>query len=361
MASAINNGTFVFNPEELKDWSRVINELTFANPTLNELHLVEQGIKSKQQIVFAGRIEQLGKKIAANCVPNEINGITLTDKFWDPVLEDFRLKHCTSDVNQQNKLVNQMTRVNPDYFTITEGSQSQIGNFLVAAVLDAFDQIILEKAWFDDKDGDTFDAVPAGVFTNGTDVAYYTGFDGLFKQIFTSISGSANTNRFTSIAKNAGVSYAAQELVSGEALSTFKSVFTKADGRLRANANAKFYATQSIWDGLVNDLEDTQNSGGVTIITEDGKQTLRYRGIEVVQMSVWDRFIDTYQNNGTVRFRPHRLVLSTPDNLRIGTLSDGDFGDVNAFYDQYNRVNVIDGAYSLDAKFMEVYLASVAY
>ena len=53
MASEITS-SFVFNREELKDWSKVINELTFGDPALNELHDIEQGIKYNQQIVFAG-------------------------------------------------------------------------------------------------------------------------------------------------------------------------------------------------------------------------------------------------------------------------------------------------------------------
>ena len=88
---------------------------------------------------------------------------------------------------------------------------------------------------------------------------------------------------------------------------------------------------------------------------------LRYRGIEVVMMDVWDRFIDTYQNNGTKRNVPHRIVLTVSTNIPVGTLADGDFGTVDAFFDKYNRVNVVDGVYSLDAKLLEDYLTSVAY
>lgn len=130
MASAINNGTFTFNKEEVKDWSMVINELTFGDKELNEIHDIQQGIKHQMQIVFAGRRNGLlGKKVAANCTPNEIEGITLTEKTWDPTFEDFRLKHCTTDVDQQDKLVNQMARMNPDFRNVIEGSQSVVGDF----------------------------------------------------------------------------------------------------------------------------------------------------------------------------------------------------------------------------------------
>lgn len=353
MASAITSG-FTFNPEELKEWSQVINELTFADPELNSIHQIDQGIKHDKQIVFAGRMGLMGKAVTG-CTPNEVAGVSLTEKTWTPVFEDFRLPHCASDVDAQDKLINQMAKMNPDYFNVIEGSQSTVGNYLVAVVIDGFKENLLRKIWFSDTAADT--VANGGVLTNGTDKGYFDTFDGLFKQIFTEVNPANVT-----ITKNGGVSYAAQELASGEAIATLKAMYNKADSRLLALADKKFYVTRTIWDGYLNDLEDIQNSGaGNTMINEDGQMVLRYRGVEVVNMEIWDRVITAYEDNGTTHNLPHRAVLSTPDNLRVGTLADGDFGTVDAFYDRKDRTNYVDGVYSLDAKFLETYKAVVAY
>jgi len=362
MSSAISNGTFTFNPEELKDWSRVINELTFGDGALNTVHDVQQGIKHKEQIVFAGKMGLLGKQVGANCTPNEISGITLTQKFWDPAFEDFRLKHCTTDVNQQDKLVNQMARMNPDYYTVIEGSQKGIGDFLVASILEAVKENLWFKVWFDDKDASTFeDSDGSNDFTNGTDVDYFNSFDGIFKQIFAETALSTGGAYFTAISKNAQATYAAQALASGDAIAAMKGVYNKADSRLRSRADAKFLVTRSVYDGIVNDLEAIQNGGGFTQTNEGGMSTLRYRGIEVIMMDVWDRFIDTYQNNGTKWVKPHRIVLTVATNIPVGTLANGDFGTIDAFYDKVTKQNYVDGAWSLDAKLLEDYLTAVAY
>ena len=364
MASAINNGTFTFNPEELKEWSQVINELTFGDPTLNAVHDVQQGIKYQEQIVFAGRMGAIGKKIAANCVPNEISGITLTEKFWDPVLEDFRLEHCTSDVNQQDKLVNQMARMNPDYFTVIEGSQSTIGNFLVERVLEGLGENLWFKVWFDRKDASVFGAGSGSEdFTAGTDVDYFNGFDGIFYEIFqeTELASGGKYYSDALASRNGQATYALQAPTSGESIAAMKDVYNKADSRLRARTDAKFLVTRSIYDGLINDLETIQNVGGFTQTNEDGMMVLRYRGVAVEMMDVWDRFINLYKNSGTAYVLPNRIVYTIPSNIPVGTLADGDFGTVDAFYDRYNRVNVIDGTYSLDAKLLQDYLTCVAY
>lgn len=357
MASLINNGTFTFNQEELKDWSKVINELTFGDPELAELHDIQQGIKYNTQIVFAGRIGLMGK-VVSGCTPNAVSGITLTEKTWTPVDLDFRLEHCSADVDAQDKLVHQMARMNPDFYNVIEGSQSGIGNFLVAKVTEGWRENLIRQVWFSDVDADTI--ANGGVLKNGTDKTYFNAFDGLFKQIFGDIgTGDAN---FVAISKNAGVSYSAQALASGDAIATLKSMYNKADSRLIDSGQAKFYVTRSLWDGYLNDLESVQNSGaGNTMINENGQVSLTYRGIPVVKVDVWDRVIKAYEDNGTTLNIPHRAVLTTPTNIPVGTLATDDFGKLEAFYDMYHKVNVIDGVYTIDAKYLENYMTVAAY
>ena len=356
MASGITSG-FSFNPEELKDWSAVIDELTFGDEALLAIHDVEVGIKYNEQIVFAGRMGLMGKAVTG-CTPNAIGGVTLTEKFWTPVDEDFRLEHCSADVNAQDKLLRQMARMNPDFYNVIEGSQSTIGSFLVAKVIDGFVENLLRKIWFSDTAA--ADIAGGGVLTNGTDEDYFNTFDGLFKQIFAEVTtGDSN---YVEITENAGVSYAAQALGAGDSIAYLKAMYNAADSRLLTRDDKKFYVTRTIWDGYLNDLESVQNSGaGNTMINEDGKVSLTYRGVEVVNMNIWDRIITAYENSGVVYNLPNRAVLTIPSNIPVGTLADGDFGTVDAFYDRYNKVNVIDGIYTIDAKHLETYLTVAAY
>jgi hypothetical protein len=216
----------------------------------------------------------------------------------------------------------------------------------------------MRKLWLSDTTA--ADITGGGDFTNGTDVAYFNTFDGFYKQIFAEIAEGAKNH--VDIAKNDGASYAAQELEANEAVGILRKMYNAADSRLLGLQDKKFYVTRSIYDGYLNDLEDTQNSGaGNTMITEDGKMTLTYRGIEVINIEVVDRAISEFQNDGTKLNIPHRAVLTTPTNLKVGTLAESDFGELDAFYDRYQKVNVIDGVYSIDAKFMESYLAVAAY
>ncbi len=354
MASLINNSTFDFNQEELKDLSAIINELSWGDQTLNELHDVVEGIKYNEQIVFAGNMGLMGKAVTG-CTPNEVGGITLTEKSWTPVKEDFRLKQCSADVNAQDKLINQMAKMNPDFYNIIEGSQSNVGQYLVAKVIEQLPQELLRKVWFNDTSADT--VANGGVLTNGTDAGYFDTFDGFFKQIFNDSAVPVYT-----IAKNQGASYVAQELASGDALNTLRGVYKKADKRLIKSGQAKFYVTSSVFDAYADDLESIQNTGaGNTSITENGQMRLTFKGIEVVEINLWDRTIEAYEDNGTTLNLPNRVILSTPDNLKVGTLASGDFGEIDAFYDRVTKTNYMDGIYSIDAKHMQAYLTVAGY
>jgi len=357
MATAFDNGTFTFNPEELKDLKQIINELTFNHPSISDVHYVEQGIKYDKQIVFAARMGLLGKALES-CTPNAAEGITLTNKFWTPKLFDFRITHCSADVDSQDKLFNQWLKVNPDFYNIFEGSASSVGAYLVGLVEEASREDILTKIWFSDTTAATYTG--SGVFTNGTDLDFFNVIDGLFKQIFVDVPTSAAN--YVAITKNAAATYALQALAAGEGMATLKAMYGKADSRLRGASGVEFLVTRTLFDAYLNDLESTQNTGaGNTFINEKGQLTLTYRGIPVKLMDIWDNTINTYQNNGTKWYRPHRAILTVPTNIPVGTPSEGDFGSVDAFYDKVTKMNYVDGAYGLDTKHLQNYLTVAAY
>jgi hypothetical protein len=353
MANEINNGTFTFNQEELKDISKIVKEKVYENPLITEIHEVQSGIKYDTQIVFSTKKGLMGKSIT-DCAPPTTNGISLSEKKWTPSLIGFRLTHCHADVDTQDKLLYQWKKTNPDFYNVIEGSQSAVGAFLAGAVLDAMPEDILVKAWFGDKTANTY--TNSGNITNGFDLALINSVDGLFKQIFTQISTPT-----VSIAKNNGTTFATQELASGESVAVFKALYNKADSRLRSNLNATFFVTRSLYDGLLNDIEDKNFSNGFTEILENGKPTLTYRGIKVLMLDFWDRYIKTLHDNGTKLFRPHRAVLTVKENIPLGTQDVESLTKLDAWFERKDQSNYIDAVYNLDAKLLETYMCAVAY
>ena len=355
MASAITSA-FDFNQEELKDISEIIGERFYTNPQIASLHDIEQGVKYNKQIVFAGK-KGLVASAMTGCTPNEIDGIVFTEKTWTPVDHDFRLPHCSADVNAQDKLLRQFARMNPDFYNVLEGSNSSVGNFLIAFVEDALMQDIIWKTWFSDTAADI--QGNGGEFVDTVDIDRINTFDGFFKQLEAAVASEGLSRQ--EIAKNAEASFAAQALAANEGLEILRGMYEKADSRLIADPNKKFMVTRTIYDNLLTTYEERESNGGLLTRLENGGG-LAFRGVEVVNMAtVWDVFIDTYLNDGTARVNPHRALLTIPTNIPLGTVNDADFITLDAFYDKKDKTNYVDAAFNLDVKFLEAYLGVVAY
>lgn len=353
MASLINVSSLTLNPEEASEIGKLILEREFINGALSQNHAMETGIVYKTQIPFAGKISD-SLKASSGCTPNAGSGVSFSEKFWDPTILDSRWEHCAADLSKLLKLFQKEKRINPDYFD-KQGSQEM--GMIYSLIAQMLRETLPVKIWFSDKAADDVDGT--GVFTSGTDLDLYNALDGLFKQIFAAITPGSDYH--VDISKNDGASYAAQALAADDAYNTLVRMRNIADERLLADPDAKFYVTRSLADNYRDSLRTKTLGAGFLEVTENGKTSLMFDGIPVEVMYVWDRTIKSAQDNGTKWNLPHRALLTTPDNIPVGTTSESDFETLESFYDQYRKSNITDVAFSLDTKFLETYMAVAAY
>tara|TARA_R110002167_G_scaffold81296_2_gene222680 strand:+ start:13022 stop:14083 length:1062 start_codon:yes stop_codon:yes gene_type:complete len=353
MASNINISALTLAAEEATEVSQLILEREFVNGALSQNHDIHTGILYKTQIPFAGKLSDAVKK-STGCTPNAGGAVALSQKYWDPEIFDVRFTHCAADLSKLFKLFQKESRINPDYFN-KDGSQEMA--MIYSLVAQMLRETLPVKVWFSDTAADDVDG--SGVFTSGTDLDLYNVFDGLFKQLFASITDGSTYH--VDIAKNAGANYAAQALAADDAYNTLLAMRNKADERLLEDPAAKFYITRSLADNYRDTLRTKTLTAGFIEITENGKSQLMFDGIPVEVMYVWDRTIKALQDNETKWNIPHRALLTTPDNIPVGTVAESDFETLDSFYDKTLKSNITDVAFSLDAKFLETYMAVFAY
>lgn len=349
----INADALTLNAREAETVSEVIFERVFNDSDLAEYHEIETGIDVKTQIAFAERLGLLGKK-SEGCTPNEAGGFALTEKFWTPVLEDFRLKHCQNDMPALLKLFRKSQRINPDFF---DAIGSEEFGVIISAVESAMLENIHRKVWFNDTAAATVEN--EGVFTNGTDLGYFNSFDGLFKQIMAEVPASAQN--YVAIDANEGATYAAQALEEDAAIAIFEQMVTAGDERLVATEDSFILATRTLADNYRATLRNKNLGSGFLEVVEEGRPKLYFDGIEVKVRYDWDRYIKAYQDNGTKWNLPHRAVFTTKSNIPVGTLSEEDLNKLDAFYDKTQKMNIMDAAYTIDAKHLETYMTVAAY
>ena len=350
MASKFDVSGLTLNTEEATEIGKAVIEQVFVQGELSDVHAVETGIQHQQQIVFIDNLDVSGEAFT-NCTPVEQDGLVLTEKVWTPQLIGGRYTHCANDLNKLFKLFEKARRANPDYF---DGLNRNGLGLLMVKIVDAMKVSISAKVWL----GDTAAAVQAGGnFTiAGFNVGLWDQFDGLWEQIF----ADSAIPRYT-ITENGNATYVLQELASNEGRTIFQTLYEDADSRLIGHADAQYLVTRSIWDNYLTTIEDKQGNGGIITRLEDGTVTMDYRGIPIVKMDEWDRTIRKYQDDLTVHYRPHRALLTTPNNIPIATLSEDDLDSLESWYEKKDKTNILDFAYFLDTKWGESYMGSVAY
>jgi len=352
MATLIDVSGLTLNAQEATEIGKLIIQNAFSDGELASQHDIETGIAYKTQIAFIGNIAD-GIAKSTGCTPNIGGGVTMSQKFWEPEIYDVRFSHCAADLNILQKLFTAAAKINPDFYNRVDSEEMGV---IYALIEKMMKEAIPERVWFSDK---VAAIQPAGVFSTGTVLGKYNVIDGLFKQIFADVPTSASN--YVAITQNAGVSYAAQALPADAALGYLTAVMNAADSRLLEDGTAKLRVTRSIADNYRNTLRSKTIGAGFLEVVENGKPTLYFDGYEVVVMYQWDRVIKASQNNGAKLNLPHRIVFTPNSNVPLATRSTDDLAMLDSFYDQTLKSNIIDVAFSLDAKHLESYKTVAAY
>jgi len=219
--------------------------------------------------------------------------------------------------------------------------------------------------------GGTALAVEAAITTaGGTDTAgvlesenvkFFTAINGLFKKIKTEV-GTGAIQRVT-ITKNASATLELQALAAAESVTIFESVWGKADARLKADARKVMMVSNSIFENYRQYLQDKGTPYNIALTT-DGFSELSWNGVPVRNMETIWGINDVYfaeGEAGLAQIEPNKVLLTVPDNIPVGTLNDGDFSTMEAFYDQITRNNYMAYGFTLDAQVLEGYMAVIAY
>lgn len=354
MATAISVSSLTLNPKEVGSFGQFVNQLVFEKPELRALHQVYRDIKMKEQIVLAGKMGLMGKKNSGTCTRQSSgSSVNLTQKYWEPVMIEDTITNCQAEVNSLFKAYYDKIQEYRDRFDIT-GSDEYI--FLAKEIEDAAVDAIYRAIWFGDTDVEASTEDTAGL-VDGDNAYAFNYFDGFWKQIFDGVTGgSIDRVDITSLQSSETVSAA-------NAYATILNVYKKADAKVRANKEAKFYVDGQMFLGLMEYLQ-TESVNFTLDVTENGIQTLKFLGHEVVDMSFcWDENLQYFEADSTDHgaFLPHRVIFTVKENLAVGTENDEEFTNLESWYNQDERVNKIAFGFTLDAKVLDNDSIVVAY
>lgn len=359
-SSVLDISTFTFTADELRSLKEMVKEAIYSKPTVEEYLTVETDIVAKSKIGILGKFGLVGKKgrLGSNPTPTNEAITGSIEKEWDPRPYSMRIEESYEDVLNSLAIFLQQKGIKRADMTETD-----YVDFIEERLKDAMWEAVLRHAWFDDVDMANTNDSPAGTLAAGVNVDYFNVIDGYFKQLLDITV--TDPNRRVEIAKNSEATYNDQafddtDVTNKVATKFYANLLTQADMRLRGDKTKLILSTQSLVDQYIDELESQQVSDSFIKI-ENGMTIVKRRGVTIVAFDFWDRYIQTYFNDGTKYYLPHRAVLMTKDNFRIGFEDDTALTTLNVFYDQYHRVNVYEFEGMIDVKIVEDYKVQFGY
>lgn len=195
--------------------------------------------------------------------------------------------------------------------------------------------------------------------TSGAQAVYFE--DAATPFVITTLSGTAGTPKTV----NTAVTYAAQkftpvDVTNQTVTNLMRSMIDNSDERL-ADQPMEFFVTRSVANQYRAERLAFPNIDAAYQRTESGWDYLEIDGIRIMVLKFEDRFIKQFHDSGVGYYLPHRIYLTTKENLHLATEEEGSMTTVEAFYDRKDKQYYIDMLYSLDALVIEDYKVVVAF
>lgn len=364
MAHTLNLSDFALVDKEATELSQVIFQKQIETGTINMYHQVVTEIQSGEDIPLLGVLGLVGECISGCAIPTGAN-IPMSKEKWNPKNIEFQLENCSADLNQLFRLAKKKMKMYEDQYD-WKGSVEE--TIVLMRVEEALPKVLFRHIHFGDTAIANVD--DDGTLLDGTDVKYFNCIDGLWKQVFSKTILAAGGLRHVAITENAEATYVDQlDLGATKAFTTLQAMVTKADARLKQASNKVIMITRTLADNLLNNAENQSIANALDFrktMADQAKQgdflTIgEYRGIPVYVMDSWDETIQTYLNNGTKYDKPHRALLTTTDNIPVGTPSADCLGSLTSWYNIDEKLNKIRCGIRVDIKLLEDYMTVSAF
>ncbi len=359
MAAKLDVSALTLNAKETPGFDQFVSERMYDQPGMAELVTVRTGVTMKERVSFASLFGKTGISDTSCARPESGAKSTATEKTMEPSPVGDTLINCQADINSLfkpyfDKIANYQER-----FDIS-GSDEEM--FLLAMATDAAQKAAMRYAWLGDTDVAQAGSSSAGLIS-ADDVKFYSAADGIWKSIFAAVT-AGDLPRVT-IDENAEDNTAAQEDLSATAaIDLFEEMWNKADSRLRSDLTAQFYVSRGYFENYRKYLQNKGENFTIDYTTE-GIMQLNWNGHRVINMeTVWDLNIkgDFVKDTDTnAYYLPNRALLTTPSNLVVSTLNDGDMDELDAWYEKKSRENYMAYGFTIHGLYLEGYMGVVAY
>lgn len=329
-------------------FSKAIFEKTFLASDITKSHTVVTGVRNGNLVPIISDVpnyESFPFVDASSCDTTECDlNSNYSSYKWELGLISCRVPICLRQFND-NFLIfwNSYRMLNPGEVT-AKYLRTALLQYLVDKVKNNLEAAKWRVEYFADK-------------TSASNL--FNGFNGWFAQM------EANPALVVEIAKNAAATYALQKQTGQEVydtLAAMEALYLQQDWSGTKPVTFKITKLQAqTLASYMNSLKDTACCDGVERLNPDNIQSktfffdkLSFHGIPLEVMPEWDAVINgTAELNGgggaNARVNPNRIILTSKDNMLIGTEERQMLSMLDVFYDKKDKKVYIDAEAYLGA------------
>lgn len=331
----------------------------FVDEELERFFTLRQNVHNGDKLGWVGEMSDVGWA-GSGCNPTyKEAAVQFAQKQWAIGSWQIPLKWCYEDL--KNTIAEYCLKTGTDIADLT--STEYMDDIVMPALDLAMKRMMWRFIWFGDTAAKNSDAEETpGVITEDVDVELFKTTDGFWKQLFAVCT--SNAAQHTTIAANSQTTAALQKSKlreSGVAIGIFDDLLDNADPRIAALDGAAIFCTKSLADALTRDLKTQYKE----ILTWEqifkGLDVSEYDGVPIYRVSIWDRFIQAYQNDGTKLNLPHRAVYGSPKQLFVGTPANQLISELDIWFERKERVNYLYSTGKLGCLIGEDNLFQIAY
>lgn len=333
---AIPFSQFTVDNGAIKDLAELLFDTLFNDPDIEMVVTSETGVTNGKKL---GRLRSMGHvgKSGGGCKPKyEKPEITGVEKEWDLGTYSIPLELCYKDLENTVAKYGMNTGTAIGNLIDTPYWDKVLMPLLERAIVDMFWRVV----WLGDKDAKNI--TDSGIITDGVDIKLFNMCDGLFKQL--KAITAANPGQLTTIAANSASTYQAQKDAirqPGVAIGIIDEMLSDCDSRIFDDKDAAIFMNSGLYKALRNDVKKVQNLQLQVEQIASGIQLSEYDGHPVIVLDVWDRLFKEFENDGTKINAPYRALISTPNNLFVGTEDTKRVADLDITFDDVDRMNYI--------------------
>lgn len=333
MATFLEN--LVLEPENIRDLRQLINLDTLRDERIQDYFRVVSA-RNGDPVGLIGKGDPIGAA-GCGCSPTyESWGPANVLKRWSLGCWEAALKVCWKDMEGT---VAEYALKNGTPIGDLNGTQV-MSEVIYPLITDLYVDLVWRLSWFGDTAADTI--ANGGVIANTVDPDLVKAVDGLWKAIATQIA--IDSNQYTAISTNTK----AAVLQSGVPTGIIEQMMVDANAATMALQNKVIYMTAAFATALEWDF--LQSGCGCMPWEErvNGVRTTTWNGIQYVALPKWDEYI-AYFEGGT---NPYRAVLTSRDNILIGTPGGEFMQDFDMHFDRISRMMYIYGTGKIGAMFL---------